>query len=183
MNIFILDLDVRKCAQYHVDKHVVKMILEYAQLLSTAHRVLDGVQATALTKSGRNQKVWKLENSSLDSALYKATHMNHPSAIWVRQSYKNYEHLHELFYHLCKEYTKRYGKVHKTERLMIDLFAAPVNIDIKAPFTEPPPAMPEYCKVPGNSIESYRKYYIHEKSRFATWKKREIPYWFIQGIK
>jgi hypothetical protein len=181
MNIFYLDSRPQQCAEQHCDKHVVKMILEYAQLLSTSHRVLDGVQRTSLTESGRKHKTWTLEDRSLDGALYKATHMNHPSAIWARQSYKNYEHLHELFYHLCKEYTKRYGKVHKSEGLMGDLFAAPVNIDIQAPFTEPPPAMPDYCKVPGNSVESYRKYYINEKAYFAKWKTKE-PQWFVEGL-
>jgi hypothetical protein len=181
MNIFYLDPHPKQCAEHHCDKHVVKMILEYAQLLSTAHRVLDGEQSTALTASGRKQKVWKLEDPSLDAALYKATHMNHPSAVWARQSYKNYVHLHQLFYYLCKEYTRRYGKVHATERLMSDLYAPPVNIDTKSPFTDPPPAMPDYCKVPGNSVESYRKYYIYEKARFAKWKTKE-PQWFVEGL-
>ena len=68
-----------------------------------------------------------------------------------------------------------------TERLMSDLYAPPVNIDTKSPFTDPPPAMPDYCKVPGNSVESYRKYYIYEKARFAKWKTKE-PQWFVEGL-
>ena len=118
-------------------------------------------------------------DSSLDSALYKATHMNHPSAVWARKSYKNYVHLHRLFYYLCKEYTIRYGKVHKTERLMGDLYSPPTNIDTVSLFTEPPPAMPDYCKVVGDSVTSYRNYYIKEKSKIAKWKNTKIPSWYI----
>ncbi len=81
MNIFALHLEPKTCAEMHVDKHVVKMILEYSQLLSTAHRVLDGQQYVD-DSSGRRIKRWKLNNSFAgDSLLYKATHINHPSAM------------------------------------------------------------------------------------------------------
>ena len=81
MNIFALHLEPKTCAEMHVDKHVVKMILEYSQLLSTAHRVLDGQQYVD-DSSGRRIKRWKLNNSFAgDKLLYKATHINHPSAI------------------------------------------------------------------------------------------------------
>ena len=80
----------------HNDKHCIKMILEYAQLLSTAHRVLDGVELEGISASGRKRKFWTLGDSR-DYTLYKATHINHPSAIWVRKSYENYEWLYTMF--------------------------------------------------------------------------------------
>ena len=96
MNIFYLDHDVNKCAEMHNDKHVVKMILEYAQLLSTAHRVCDGTILDTFSKTGRRKKVWALADNR-DTILYSATHINHPSAVWVRQSSANYGWLYQLF--------------------------------------------------------------------------------------
>ena len=183
MNIFYLDHDVTKCAEMHNDKHVVKMILEYAQLLSTAHRVLDGVELSGLSDSGRKKKFWTLGDSR-DYTLYKATHINHPSAVWVRKSVQNYMWLAEMLEVLCGEYTYRYGKVHKVERdglmqLLKNEF--PKNLPI-APFTEPTPAMPDDVKIIGDSIKSYRNYYINNKAHLANWKKRQVPEWFNANV-
>ena len=100
MNIFYLDHDVTKCAEMHNDKHVVKMILEYAQLLSTAHRVLDGTICDGFSDSGRRKKTYTLSDSRND-ILYSATHINHPSAVWVRQSDTNYKWLQSMLVTLC----------------------------------------------------------------------------------
>jgi hypothetical protein len=183
VNIFYLDHDVRKCAEMHNDKHVVKMILEYAQLLSTTHRVLDGVELIGLSDSGRKKKFWTLGDSR-DYTLYKATHINHPSAVWVRKSAQNYMWLAEMLEVLCGEYTYRYGKVHKVERdglmqLLKNEF--PKNLPI-APFTEPTPAMPDDVKIIGDSIKSYRNYYINNKAHLANWKKRTTPEWYIANV-
>ena len=181
MNIFYLDNDPAKCAEYHLDKHVVKMILEYCQLLSTAHRVLDGKEVIEKSKTGRNVKRWILE-SELNDVLYSATHINHPSAVWCRHSLSNYKWLHNLLVELCAEYTYRYGKVHKCEEigLVKALGITPINISDK-PFTEPTPAMPDACKVAGNSVESYRNYYFMEKKRMWSWSgkinSRMVPSW------
>lgn len=156
MNIFYLCFDQDQCAKEHVDKHVVKMILEYAQLLSTAHRVLDGVSA--------------------DPRLYKATHVNHPSAKWVRQSDCNYVWLLNMLNALLKEYTYRYNRVHKCSELVPILKYIPMNIPI-GPFSEPTPAMPDEYKVPGNSELSYKRYYIGSKTHMFSWKGREMPDW------
>ena len=177
MNIFYLDHDVRKCAEMHNDKHVVKMILEYAQLLSTAHRILDGAVSFGVSQSGRKKVIYVLADNR-DTILYSATHINHPSAVWVRQSAQNYMWLAELLEECCKEYTHRYGKVHATSRLETYLARVPENIP-QAPFTEPTPAMPDDCKVVGNSITSYRNYYIQNKTHLANWKKRDVPDWYI----
>ena len=183
MNIFYLDKDPKKCAEMHVDKHCVKMILEYAQLLSTAHRILDGTQSVGLSKTGRKQVRYVLPNER-ESILYSATHINHPSAIWCRQSSANYMWLAELLEECCIEYSYRYGKIHKVESsgLMQSLKNTfPKNIP-DGPFTEPTPAMPDECKVPGDSIKSYRNYYLMNKSHLWSWKgkinKRETPFWF-----
>jgi hypothetical protein len=179
MNIFYLAHSVDECAQYHVDRHTVKMILEYAQLLSTAHRVLDGVVWTGLSSNGRKVKRWKLSDSTLDQKLYTATHINHPSAIWARQSEQNYLWLANMLIALCKEYTHRYGKIHKVENdgLCYTLLNnVPKNIRREL-FTEPTPAMPEEYKVKSDSIKSYRNYYNGAKARMFNWKKREVPEW------
>jgi hypothetical protein len=177
MNIFYLHHDVHKCAEMHNDKHVVKMILEYAQLLCTAHRIIDGVLSTGVSPSGRKKTIYVLADNR-DTVLYSATHANHPSAVWVRQSDKNYDWLFALFQALMDEYTYRYGKVHACSKLEMHLARLPNNIPQK-PFTEPTPAMPDDVKVLNDSILSYRNYYIHNKTHLANWKKRDVPEWYI----
>jgi hypothetical protein len=180
MNIFFLDRTPVRCAEMHNDKHVVKMILEYAQLLSTAHRILDGKLVKGLSKSGRKAKRYVLPDER-DGVLYTATHSNHPSAVWARQSNSNYYWLFNLFDSCLKEYAHRYGKQHATSRLHVHLYYEPNNITI-ANFTEPPPAMPEHYRVPGNSIQSYHNYYIGDKREMSRWTNRDMPKWFAEGI-
>jgi hypothetical protein len=177
MNIFYLDNDTTKCAEYHVDKHVVKMILEYCQLLSTAHRLIDGLQEPGFSKTGRNVKRWRLLDQR-DSVLYQATHINHPSAIWARESKENYVWLADLLIKLCKEYTRRYNRIHKCESdgLVRALQQIPKGIRSKG-FTQPTPAMPDAYKS-DDSILSYRTYYIKDKYMMASWKTRTIPSWY-----
>jgi len=183
MNIFYLDNDPKVCAEMHNDKHCIKMILEYAQLLSTAHRVLDGTLSIGLSETGRKQTRYVLPDGR-ESKLYVATHINHPSAIWCRQSYANYVWLSKLLTELCREYTYRYGKVHKVELsgLEEELMYPPMNIPAHAPFTEPTPAMPDDVKVAGDSIASYKNYYINNKQHLASWRgkinSRPVPNWF-----
>lgn len=185
MNIFWLDKDPVENAKMHHDKHVVKMILEYAQLLSTAHRIIDGNECTTLSKSGRKKKVWQL-NDSRDSILYAATHINHPSAVWARDNYFNYKRLYALFVATCDEYTYRYGKVHMTDAKLRDILATPPNfVDDHQTrvLTDPTPAMPDECKIAGDVVGSYRKYYIDKKVDMAKWTNREPPEWFINGVR
>ena len=153
MNIFVLDINPKNCAKYHCDKHVVKMILESVQLLCGVH--------------------WTLGNS----APYKLSHRNHPCSIWVRECIENYVWLCDLTMELCKEYTYRYGKTHKSQQIlewcMINIPNLPENGDI-TPFAL---AMPDEYKVEC-PVESYRNYYRGAKTSFATWKNREVPEWF-----
>ena len=159
MNIFFLDMDVKKCAKYHVDKHVVKMILETAQLLCSVHHVTDQV----------NDQV-------NDQVPYKLSHKNHPCAVWARQSLSNYLYLCELGLELGKEYTHRYGKRHKSIEVILWCILNRPNIpDIG--FTQPAMAMPDEFKV-DSVVESYRNYYMGAKSDLASWKNREKPFWF-----
>ena len=182
INIFYLDKDQYACARDHLDKHVVKMILEYAQLLSTAHRVLDGVITQGVSATGRRRKSYVVGDSR-EGRLYAATHVNHPSAIWVRKSRENYLWLANMLVVLCEEYTHRYGKSHKVERdgLCWLLKTVPTNIGAEG-WSEPTMAMPEDYKVPGDVITSYRNYYLKDKVRIARWTNRSMPNWFSVGI-
>lgn len=168
MNIFYLSSEPSECAKFHADKHVIKMILEYSQLLSTAHRVLDH----------------DCLSTEMDNILYKLTHKNHPSAIWVRQSKENYLWLYSLLCELCREYTYRYGKIHKCESigLVKALGQFPNNLDNRFGWTEPTPAMPKEYIDNNSSIISYRNYYINGKQHLASWSgkvnSRNKPEWY-----
>ena len=178
MNIFYLHPDPQKCAEYHCDKHVVKMIIEYAQLLSTAHRIRDGQEYTDLTANGRKIKRWRLSDER-EQRLMKASHVNHPSNIWARANHLNYKWLYEMWCHLLDEYTHRYGKIHACARLRDILAQPPVNIPVGLRETEPTPAMPDECKIANDSLASYHKYYNEKKTHFARWTKRSAPEWYL----
>ena len=181
MNIFHLDNDPIVAAQMMCDKHVVKMVTEYGQLLSTAHRVLDGELYLDKTKNGRNIKRWRLKEDARQNDLYKASHVNHPSNIWTRENDKNYRWLFKHFQATAKEYEKRYGRVHATyDKLGGYLWFAPHNIKQTVTTTKFAQAMPEYCKRE-DPVEAYRFYYIKEKVGFATWKTT-TPTWFQEGV-
>ena len=180
MNIFYVHSDPVTCAQQHVDKHVVKMILEYAQLLSTAHRVLDGTESMILSSNGRRKKSWSLPDSR-ESVLYSATHINHPSAKWARHSLANYQHLFKLWIELMREYHYRYGKIHASMRLAKHLKNPPTNISTTESFSAPWRAMPDEYKfdrtVPDYTVKSYRAYYLGAKTSMLKWKNRPTPDW------
>lgn len=178
MNIFFLDRDPKIAAQYHCDKHVVKMILESAQLLSTAHRMLDGIESVGKSKTGRNVKRWTISDER-DGVLYQAGHINHPSAVWVRSNIDHYRFLYDLMYYLIYEYKYRYGnKYHKCQALMPLLLNAPHNISFESPWEDPPQAMPDDVKVANDVVAAYRNYYKVHKVNFAKWSVREVPFWY-----
>ena len=177
MNIFALSDCPKRSAEMMCDKHVVKMIIETAQLLSTAHRMLDGEQYTDRTANGRRIKRWLHSNSNMEATLYKASHINHPSAVWARKTSKNYRWLYDHFKALCSEYTYRYGKVHLTEEKLLDILSVlPKNIPLGEE-TIMPQAMPDKYKT-SYVVDAYRRYYIGEKNGFAKWTKRPIPDWW-----
>jgi hypothetical protein len=176
MNIFVLAEDPSICAKFMVDKHVVKMILEYGQLLSTTHRVVDG----QLVKIN-NKKHYALKDKR-ESILYKATHINHPCAIWARKCDGNYDWLLLAFDCLAYEYNYRYGKVHATYAKLRDCLINPPNDILHSTrITEFPQCMPDAYKVSGDYIKAYRNYYIKEKAHIAKWTKRNKPEWFVEN--
>lgn len=176
MNIFVLDSDPKLAAQMMCDKHVVKMIVESAQLLSTVHRFLDGDEYISISKNGRRIKRWSHPKGNF---LYKSVMLNHPCTIWTRESVYNYSWLAAHAYSLCDEYHHRYEKVHSTRPLIEWLRTnPPKNIPwvARTPYAQ---AMPDQYKVPGNAVAAYRAYYIGEKKRFAKWAYTKTPEWFL----
>jgi hypothetical protein len=153
MNIFYLDVDIQKCVEYHCDKHVVKMCIEYAQLLSSVHHMV-GADSTC---------------------MYKLTHKNHPCAVWARSSQQNYEYLFSLAVLLGEEYTHRYRKRHKS----MDIVEAAQSLDLPSlGFTDPPKCIPDDLKEIPDVVEAYRTYYKRDKAHFCKWTNRPIPDWF-----
>jgi hypothetical protein len=150
MNIFILDNSPVTSAEMMCDKHVVKMILESAQMLCS-------VQTT--------------------EAPYRRTHFNHPCTKWVRESKSNYQWLISHSYALCKEYTNRYLKVHKTQSVIdwCDVNRPVLPCGGLTPFAQ---AMPVKYK-DENAVKAYRAYYLGEKSGFAKWKNGNQPSWYM----
>lgn len=154
MNIFILDTDPAKAAAYHCNRHVVKMALETAQILST---------------------VVKKYNPEAEG-FYKPTHMNHPCVKWTSVSRTNFEWTLALGFALCDEYTKRYGKIHKSEKIL-----ACASQHIKSipeggltPFVQ---AMPDDVK-DADTVKAYRRYYVKYKADILQWKT-QVPYWIL----
>jgi len=160
MNIFVLDTDPKKCAVYHNDKHVVKMLLETAQLLCGVHHITE---------------------SNLEIP-YRLSHKNHPCSIWSRECIENYVWLCDLGMALSKEYTHRYNKKHKSQLVVEWCYTNLPNIPELGDITPFAKAMPDECKI-GNAVESYREYYIKEKKYFSKWKNRKIPHFMEKCLE
>ena len=156
MNIFLLDSNPKNAAQMMCDKHVVKMILESAQMLCTAHHISD---------------------KNVPKHFYRMTHQNHPCTRWVTQATGNYKWLFQHFSSLCKEYTYRYGKIHLTQKkLWNELKHPPKNLP-HGPRTYFVLAMPEKFKC-DCAVTSYRNYYRHKSRQFVMkWSRRKKPKW------
>ena len=182
MNLFWLDEDPFKSIEYHCDKHIVKMPTEYKQMLSTAHRVLDGEMYYDKTANGRKIKRWKLKDRKMNKALYLAGHVNHPTNIWVRMCRENYAVMFTYYKLICDEYTYRYGKEHGAKDNWWLLREPPKNMPScvmgHTPVPQAMQAFPE-CMVEGDTVQAYRNFYRTAKRRFATWKERPIPNWFM----
>ena len=179
MNIFLLDWDPVKAAQLQCDKHVCKMIVESAQMLSTAHRLLDGQSYYGTTKNGR--KILRHDIGERNHLFYKAVHTKHPSTVWTTESDKNYDWHYKHFVALCKEYTYRYGRIHSTEEKMSEILAKPPkNIPKTDSMTKFKLAMSEFPEcIKECPVESYQRFYVTKQERFKmVWTKREIPLWF-----
>jgi len=170
MNLFFLSTSIKKAARYHVNRHVVKMILETTQLLSTAVRVL--------------------EPTRTDEWLYRATHRNHPWARWVRRHANNYTFACRFGLALCREYTHRYDREHACQRRIEQaLVAPPTRFDSSDDekhllveygdyrLTSIPLCMPDEYRRPEDAVASYRAYYAGAKQQLHAWRRRERPEW------
>jgi hypothetical protein len=154
MNIFVLDTDVIRCAQAHYDKHVVKMCLEYAQILSTSARM-----------------------RGFDHPGYKSTHVNHPCVKWAAEDARNWNWLLWLAYELGREYESRYGKVHaSTEALR--LLPEELLVSAELSHAEAPKyfalAMPEEF-YDDDAVQAYRNYYRIGKRDLASYRAPAVP--------
>lgn len=161
------------------------MIIEYAQILSTAHRILDGVEKTIVTEAGRNKRIWEHPDAEKNERLYGVTHRNHPSAVWVRESIANYLWVYECMWWCNQEFRRRYGheKNHATlDRLSQVLSIAPLALlnGATVEFTPPPQCVADDCKTE-NTVAAYRDYYNKHKAGIAKWREGNIPEWF-KGI-
>ena len=150
MNIFVLDQNPVKAAIYQCDKHVVKMILETAQMLSTV-----------------------ISDYGVDLG-YKPTHRKHPCTLWAGRSRENFEWLVKHGMALSDEYTSRYGKIHKSRAIIEAAKGHTMKLPVKGltPFAQ---AMPEKFKRPC-AVQAYKSFYLGEKMSFATWKRNK-PNW------
>ncbi|SFL26689.1 hypothetical protein SAMN05216302_10509 [Nitrosomonas aestuarii] len=152
MNIFILDKDIEKCAQYHCDQHVVKMILESVQML-----------CTVLNKKGF-------------ATPYKSTHVKHPCVLWVELSFENFLWLKNLALALNTEYRFRFERDSDHKSIFTLNEISNYNYDNRG-LTEFAQAMPDKYKIPGDAVKAYRQFYLGEKMGFAKWTKRSVPEW------
>ena len=184
MNLFYLSDNPQLCAEWAVDSHCVKMILEAAQLLSTAHRILDGKpvieERTLASGRKRNHTRYALPDNR-DAALYSATHVNHPCAIWVRNNQNNYAWAWQYLKEHCDEYTHRYGKIHKVEYsgLLKLLDNIPDNIPLTDFRSIPPSAMDAKYIISSVPTDNYRNYYKYGKAHLHKWKNRQPPEWIV----
>lgn len=176
MNIFVLDVNPWQCAVYMGDKHVLSQVRETAQLLCTAHRVLEDRPYYGLSKTGRRVKRYEHADPILDLHLYQATHVNHPCAVWARNSIANYAWLYEHFNALLYEYNFRYDKTHACSFLIPHLSIRPRGMTMYA-MTSFPLAMPDEHKISSDPVECYREYYKKAKTHLHKWTRRSRPYW------
>ena len=150
MNIFYLDKDPIAAAVVQYNKHVVKMILESAQMLCAAHHIL----------------------GNPDDVPYKLAHKNHPCTIWVRENSLHYDWLYEHMMALGDEYTARYNKTHMSIDKCKHLNIHPRNIPHET-FEQPPQCMPDEYK-DKCSVQAYWNYYIGEKHVVANLKTEKL---------
>ena len=187
MNLFYLDEDLDKCAEYHVDKHVNKMILEAAQLICTNLWIdhLFGFVPRAITKEENKilQEVRKQKKADpAEDRLfpYLPTMQNHPSCIWVRSSLENFYWTNCYAFALASEAHYRYGTTHKSFQ-MLQTLPEPKNMEDHG-FTPFALAMTEELKDDSDPIQAYRNFYMLDKATFANWKFRDKPHWWDEEL-
>jgi hypothetical protein len=178
MNIFVLDTDVKKCAAYHCDRHLIKMITEHNQILGSIAHTSRGIsKKSEITPEYiiENFKGFPRVNENRDISPYGIGYKTHPCTQWAKASSQNYEWVCSLTEEMCKEYTRRYKKIHAGEAVInwYRYHQPQLPSHGMTPFAQ---AMPEYLKSE-NAVHSYRLYYVKHKSNFATWKNGEPEWW------
>lgn len=184
MNIFILDRNPVKAAQMLCDRHIPKMIVESAQMLSTAHRLLDGKPEKRKSRSGKTIQTYYAFGDVRDHLYYAAVHKHHPCTLWTMESKQNYDWHYGHFVSMSREFEYRRNKKHVTFEKLGKILAAPPENIPHIGLTEFAQAMSHYpdCKVPGDAVQAYRNYYHYAKD-FAKWEwKRPAPDWW-EGYK
>ena len=185
MNIFVLDESPVTSAQMMCDKHIPKMIVEAGQMLSTAHRMLDGTLEKRPSKSGKRLVNYYVHpNSNMEEVLYKAVHHGHPCTKWTMESKDNYMWHYDHLLALCSEFLVRFNKQHMTYDKLKDILSSPPQNIPDIGLTEFAQAMNHYpeCIVKGDAVQAYRNYY-HVAKSFAKWEKgRPAPSWW-EGYK
>jgi hypothetical protein len=187
MNLFFLDNDLDKCAEYHVDKHVNKMQLEAAQLICTNLWIDDlfGFVPRMITKEENaklqtERKKWKDVPMEERPVPYLPTMQNHPSCVWVRSSLENFYWTNCYAFALANEAHYRYGTWHKSFHMLCNL-PEPKNMEDHG-FTPFALAMTEELKDPSDPIQAYRNFYMLDKAVFSSWKHREKPWWWDEEL-
>jgi hypothetical protein len=184
MNIFVLDNDPGRAAADHCDKHLIKMILESGTMLCTAHWLGWARMLNAPPLKPRQLQQWLFDNVPKDlQPPWKMSHVHHPCTQWTQRVWGNYMWHSRLGLALCAEYTKRYGKVHKSHEVhrWLNRMIPPTfegRVDDPVGITPFALAMPEDCKVPDDAVQSYRNYYNKHKVRIAKWKYSAQPTWW-----
>jgi hypothetical protein len=170
MNLFLLSWDPKECAEFHCDKHVVKMILELVQMLYTSWHINNhGVPKSAPLCKSTNQNGYK-----------KISNHNHPMSKWVRESEWNYFFTLKLSSALCLEFFHRYGHYHGCTKHVIWLGNNIPTFEYKNK-TQIPQCMPEEYKSKC-PVRAYKNYYVGDKKKFAKWTKRDKPDFFYNTI-
>ena len=181
MNIFVLNENPILAARDHCDKHVIKQILESAQMLSTAHWL--GWERFLQPNLRKDERLKDWLRSNVRTQLqpcYKMTHANHPCTQWAARSWDNYMWLSQHGLELCREYTERYGREHKSHDVhrWLTRVVPPTFEMAEQGLTPFAVAMPEKYKISADPVQCYRAYYLGEKSRFAKWSRSKAPSWW-----
>lgn len=181
MNIFYLSDDPVESAQLQCDKHVVKMVTESAQMLSTVHRILDGKLEKRPSVSGKRLTDYWVLPDGREQVLYKAVHVKHPCTVWTAQNDSNYMWHWKHFSALCEEYTYRYERKHKADvelRNSLERLPDRITLGELSPLPLAMGSNPE-CVDYNDRVGSYRNFYQTKQKRFKMiWSKREVPEWF-----
>jgi len=168
MNIFFLDWNPKLSAQYAINPHCHKMILEHLQMMYTTYHLT-------------------CPDILVDCPFepYRITHKNHPCNVWLRERLENFKYLALLTLEYCEEYTHRYSsetspKEHACQKHLIWMISNLPRLP-SGPMTPPAQAMPEQYKC-DDAVEAYRKYYIGEKLRIVKYTKRDPPEWLEEYL-